>query len=133
MSAAHTPTPWALVEEGPKLYVLTKGEIIVTSQFVAEPMDAEHIVRCLNAHDELVELLTKAHDSLDEKNADDRKLSKRICKLLNGLKVSAMSALCKKCGSDIIDDRCEDETCPYSDWPQSRDEASLYETKESKT
>ena len=28
---------------------------------------------------------------------------------------------CKKCGSDLVHDRCTDETCPYSDREQSEE------------
>src|SRR5512137_651482 len=37
--------------------------------------------------------------------------------------------VCKKCGSDLVHERCTDETCPYSDHEQSTDLNSLYEPK----
>lgn len=33
---------------------------------------------------------------------------------------------CKKCGSDLKDGYCTDETCPYDSWPQYVNENDMY-------
>lgn len=38
--------------------------------------------------------------------------------------------VCKRCGNDLKRGRCTDVTCPFSDHPQSVNEADLYEPKQ---
>ncbi len=61
----HTPTPWAVGEHKGDILILrdTKGKLV---QVIANMMignteaDAYHIVKCVNAHDELVAILEDA-------------------------------------------------------------------------
>lgn len=49
--------------------------------------------------------------------------------LLSVMDLSALHTTCKKCGSPLVNDRCADETCPYSDHAQSVELDSLHESK----
>jgi hypothetical protein len=39
------------------------------------------------------------------------------CGMLAGASIPSAKQ-CKKCGSEIVHQYCEDDTCPYSEWPQ---------------
>lgn len=60
----HTPTPWATSEGGSKPYhsqLFFAGKY--KEQYVGEVLtkNAQHIVKCVNVHDELVEALKRIH------------------------------------------------------------------------
>jgi hypothetical protein len=57
-----------------------------------------------DAMDETYARVMASIDNLNQRFVDEQKI-KRI-------------GICKKCGSEIRDSFCVDETCPYSDWPQ---------------
>lgn len=65
--SAHTPTPW--FHETRRTLARIQGTAAPGERLVASgvsPEDAEHIVRCVNAHDELVEALRKIVDVEDD-------------------------------------------------------------------
>lgn len=74
--SAHTPTPWVLVhpvgDEKPSIVNMTADAKVdyyiaeMIGNYKAAGADAAHIVRCVNAHDELVAALS---DLLSEVNA----------------------------------------------------------------
>ena len=67
----HTPTPWRVTERsgGPSGYDVMCGTIRMAAS--QREREAAHIVKCVNAHDELVAALREiAMDSTDE-NARD--------------------------------------------------------------
>lgn len=45
--------------------------------------------------------------------------------------LQALDPHCKKCGCHLVNGKCEDEACPYSDHPQTTNLDSLYEPKTS--
>ncbi len=60
MSAAHTPTPWKVVEQNQVIHA--EGDnchLMVADCFTRG--NAAHIVKCVNAHDELVAAVRDAY------------------------------------------------------------------------
>ncbi len=70
---SHTPTPWMYQERGPREVKLLRVHYEIGSQangegiglaFGDDEVNAEHIVRCVNSHDALVEALLEAQMEL---------------------------------------------------------------------
>jgi t-SNARE complex subunit (syntaxin) len=64
----HAPTPWALDKRVPT-YIVDAGGHCFAAQAVSGITgreDAKHIVQCVNAHDDLVTLLLRAADELND-------------------------------------------------------------------
>jgi hypothetical protein len=70
MTAQHTPTPWQVITVRGATQVSGNGKIIASIVQPAEA-NAAHIVRCVNAHDELVAALQLAQKVLDALALDD--------------------------------------------------------------
>ncbi len=68
MSTQHTPTPWALRfdDDGVSICSLTadgKPDYYIAKEcggYALQTNDLQHAIRCVNAHDELVEALREA-------------------------------------------------------------------------
>lgn len=67
----HTPTPWKVAyEEGFESYYLdgptldSRGFVIITCQTDRAAEDAAHIVRCVNAHEALLEAVKEEYQAL---------------------------------------------------------------------
>ena len=58
---AHTPTPWRVGDAGHTVFGPPNGTpspAVITTTRGLHPANSAHIVRCVNAHDDLVAALT---------------------------------------------------------------------------
>jgi hypothetical protein len=62
MNAQHTPTPWMVEEDGEGVQTISRGggrdgDIVTNIRYADSrgKADAAHIVKCVNAHDALLE------------------------------------------------------------------------------
>ena len=68
MNKSHTPTPWRV--DGADIVSPSECAVVATVQWCGEGRDGEsdanaaHIVRCVNAYDDLVAALTAAQEFL---------------------------------------------------------------------
>jgi len=63
MTRTHTPTPWRIRDCGNTEIIGANGRTVET--LPGASYNAAHIVRCVNAHDELVAALRKAERVLN--------------------------------------------------------------------
>jgi|WetSurMetagenome_2_1015567.scaffolds.fasta_scaffold195424_4 hypothetical protein len=87
MKPQHTPTPWEARESGrivaPSKDGLTEQTIARVQGYASEvEADAAHIVKCVNMHDELVNVLQSAYDRIDGDSYGDSVMRRLIEKTL---------------------------------------------------
>lgn len=75
MTKEHTPTPWKVEDwHGDTQIVGPEGSLICidTAYYPVAPSEGDmaHIVKCVNMHDELVEVLKRAHEEWSELYAE---------------------------------------------------------------
>lgn len=73
--AEHTPTPWMLslfhprlVNGGPDCREIAKTSFGYDSEMAESSANAAHIVKCVNSHDALVQMLKEARLQIDYLN-----------------------------------------------------------------
>ncbi len=90
MNAEHSPLPWRVDPKHPLCIEAKDGNIGLMNLVRREsPANAELIVRAVNNHEALIELLTLALPSIEESEEFDKphgpKLSNRVRALLDSL------------------------------------------------
>jgi hypothetical protein len=90
----HTPTPWVCTQRRHEAFVWKQGDEVEGSNRVAiatiqynVQANAEHICRCVNAHDELVAALRECYERLashDEQSAPELLLCEAAFNKLKG-------------------------------------------------
>lgn len=89
----HTPTPWYYDEEKGEVRCEERDYLIanIEPQDITEPEDlfnGEHIVKCVNSHDVLVESLKEIAKGIESSNSS----AQFCCDYLSGLAKQALKA-----------------------------------------